>query len=264
MAAFERWRARTPARLGIPDVAHRHRVDANAVAPQLTCQHAAHLHHAACGAANEGFADRGHAARVGTHRDDLAAAVPCHDAGGRLDRKRAGEPVGADVVVEVAVAHFLEKEKGRRIGTGTCAAGHQDVKATVALGNSIHHGTNRVAIGQVGLFKRGAVAVRSDLVDHRLSGFGIAAVDDHVRAAPRQLQRNGTTDEGRGTGDEGDLALKLTARQGCWVHPLFSCARRHKNLIVSKQRARPIEGLPAENHFHPLPPINHRTSKWPT
>src|SRR3989338_9410833 len=51
MAAFERWRARTPARLGIPDVAHRHRVDANAVAPQLTRQHAAHLHHAGGGRA---------------------------------------------------------------------------------------------------------------------------------------------------------------------------------------------------------------------
>jgi len=84
VTAFERWRARAPARLGIPDVAHRHRVDPNAVAPQFTRQHAAHLHHAGGGAANEGFADRGHAARVGAHRDDLAAARAVPDAGGSL------------------------------------------------------------------------------------------------------------------------------------------------------------------------------------
>jgi len=70
MVSFKCWRAPAPARLGVSDVAHRHRVDTDAAAAQFARQHVAHLHYAAGRSAYEKLADGRYTARFGADGED--------------------------------------------------------------------------------------------------------------------------------------------------------------------------------------------------
>jgi len=194
-------RAAAPARLGVPDVAHRHGVDADAVAPEFARQHAAHLHHAARGATDEGLAHRGHAPGIGADGHDLAVALRAHHRRRGLDGVRARQPVRTDVGLEVGAFHLHEQLEGQRVAAGAGAAGHQHVEPAVALHGAPDHRLHRLAVRQIGGFEFGAATGGVDLVDHGLAAVGVAAVDDHQGAALRQFLRHGAADVGRGAGD---------------------------------------------------------------
>jgi hypothetical protein len=160
--------------------------------------------------------------------------MACHDLRAGLDQVGAREPVGADVAVEVLVAHLFEESKRGRIRTRTRAAGHEDVDATVLLGNAPDHRTHGLALAQVGSLERGFSALRGNFIHDGLASHGIAAVHDHMGAAAREFDGGGAAYEGRGTRDEGNFSFERACSARAWMHGVLSLTGRNARLCAKR------------------------------
>ena len=100
----------------------------------------------------------------------------------------------------------------------------QQVHAGAALEGRHGERLDRLGVRDVDDVRRRSPAGRGDLAGHGRRPLGVHVGDVHDRAAPAELDSDGTSYARPGTGDDGDATDDVEARAGGHAQSAASCA----------------------------------------